>query len=198
LLVPIPRYVTQNCCVDQQHITNRSDPSFEPELMTDLEVVEDLITAWGQSHGGPSHIINFRTVPDEPDANLSDLKIGGASIWLESDPVHATASLYAALAQAIAATCESLANEDSLEPVAKRQRLESVVVTREKPATSNTGVARPQSWSTGQLPVRQASGPRPRGQRAFFGGQRGNWPKFVRGGSGRGGGRGGGWRGGRY
>jgi hypothetical protein len=172
LMVPIPRYVTQNCCVDKNHITNRSDPSFEPELMTDLEVVEDLITAWGQSHGGPSHIINFRTVTDEPDANLSDLKIGGSGIWLESDPVHATLELYAALAQAIAATCATLASEESLEPATKRQRLESVVVTREKPATSNTGVARPQSWSTGQLPVPQPSGLRPRGQRGYFGGQR--------------------------
>jgi hypothetical protein len=45
-------------------------------MMTDLEIVEDLITAWGQAHCGPTHIINFRTVTDEPDANLSDLKIG--------------------------------------------------------------------------------------------------------------------------
>jgi hypothetical protein len=126
--------------------------------MTDLEVVEDLITAWGQSHSGPSHIINFRTVTDEPDANLSNLKIGGASIWLESNPVHAAPGLYAALAHAIAATCVSLCNDDVLEPATKRQQLESVVVTLEKPAASNAVVARPPSLSMGQLPVREPSG----------------------------------------
>jgi hypothetical protein len=164
-------------------------------MMTDLKVVEDLITAWGQAHSGQTHIINFRTVTDEPDANLSDLKIGGISIWLESDPVHASPALYAALAQAIAATCASLSDDDAMEPATKRQRLESVVVMREKPATTNAVSSRPPSWSTGQLPERNTTGQRGRGQRGhYYKGQRGNWPTLVHGRAGRGGG----WRRGQF
>jgi hypothetical protein len=195
LLVPIPRYVMQNCCENSGHISNRKDPSFELEMMTDLEIVEDLITAWGQAHCSPTHIINFRTVTDEPDANLSNLKIGGISIWLESDPVHASPVLYTALAQAIAATCANLSDDNAMEPATKRQRLESVVVTPEKPATGNAVLSRAPSWSTGQLPERNMTGQRGRGQRGhYYRGQRGNWPTFVRGRAGRGSG----WRRGQF
>jgi hypothetical protein len=48
--MPLPRYVKKNCCDDTEHITNRSEPDFEQELNNDLEMVEDLLIGWAQSH----------------------------------------------------------------------------------------------------------------------------------------------------
>jgi hypothetical protein len=157
--MPLPRYVKRNCCDDTEHITNRSEPDFEQELNNDLEMVEDLLIGWAQSHQAGQTLIHFRALADEPAANISKLSIKGDSYWCEADPVHCVSAVYAALARAVVSAHDELSDIESVEPVKKRPRLESVVVVRE-PGANVTAAPAPklQGWSSGLLPSRPSHG----------------------------------------
>jgi hypothetical protein len=89
IMMPLPRYILKSCCVNPEHVSNLKDPNYCMELQQDLDTVEDLLTAWAQSLGNESTLIHFRSVADVPEADLSELRVNGATFWQEPDPVHA-------------------------------------------------------------------------------------------------------------
>jgi hypothetical protein len=88
VIMPLPRYVKNGCCIDPAHVTNLAEPDFENDFNTDIEMVEGLLIAWAQNHANGQTMIHFRATADDPAASLSKLKIGGVDFWLASDPVH--------------------------------------------------------------------------------------------------------------
>jgi hypothetical protein len=70
VIMPLPRYVKNGCCSDPAHVTNLSEPDFENELNSDLEMVEDLLIAWAQNHANSQTLIHFRSAADDPAASL--------------------------------------------------------------------------------------------------------------------------------
>jgi hypothetical protein len=187
--MPLPRYVKGGCCADPVHVTNLTEPDFENELNTDLEMVEDLLLAWAQNHANGQTLIHFRAAADDPAASLSKLKIGGADFWPDSGPVHCIPAVYTAIAKAVMTAQEELSDVESIEPTKKRPRLESVVVMKEPGALSKPAPApRPQRWSSGLLPSR----PPRSGSEANRGGKT-SWPPTRGGGHWRGPQRGGRW-----
>jgi hypothetical protein len=182
VLMPIPRYVAGRCCSDPEHVSNFKDPSFESDLNSDMEMVEDLLTGWLQSFCNNGAIIHFRTSADNPEVPLNELTVNGSAMWPSDDPVHCTEATYRALTMATVAAIEELSagnggGSDETEPAPKRSRLESVVVMRENAQSSKQAAApAPQSWSSGVLPSRPARG---RGGSNGRGGQSGAnaWPR---------------------
>jgi hypothetical protein len=65
----------------------------------ELDSVEDLLVGWGQSLTSRSDILNFRSVADDPEASLLELRIDGEELWQVLDPVHGTAALYSGMAK---------------------------------------------------------------------------------------------------
>jgi hypothetical protein len=160
ILMPLPRYIKNPCCAEPDHVTNITDTDYEPELNSDLEMVEDLLIAWGQQHPAGHALIHFRGIADDPAATLSQLTIKGTPFWDGSDPVHCTSATYEGLVAAIATAQEEFSDSESAEPAKKRPRLESVVVTRDeppKPVPPPGATSRPQGWSSGKLPARPAT-----------------------------------------
>jgi hypothetical protein len=160
--MPLPRYVTGRCCSDPEHVSNFNDPTFETDLNSDMEMVEDLLTGWLQSFCNSGTLIHFRTTADNPEAPLNELTVNGSAMWPADDPLHCTEAMYRALTMATVAAIEELTAGtvgDSDEPAPKRSRLESVVVVRENAQGSNKAPApAPQSWSSGVLPSQPACG----------------------------------------
>jgi hypothetical protein len=160
VLMPIPRYVTGRCCSDPEHVSNFNDPTFEADLNSDMEMVEDLLTGWLQSCCNSGAIIHLRTSADNPEVPLNELTVNGSAMWPADDPVHCTEATYRALTMATVAPIEELTagnvgDSDEPELAPKRSRLESGVVMRENAQGSKTAAApAPQSWSSGVLPSR--------------------------------------------
>jgi hypothetical protein len=165
ILVPIPRYVTGKCCNAAQHITNISDPEYIAEMDSTIELVEDLLTAWGQSVTDWSDIFHYRTVMDDPDDATASLTVQGETIWTTEDPVHASLVLYKALAADIL-NLIGVSEDASADvgagagPPAKRARLESVVVQRKVSVAPKVPTRSTASWSTGTLPPTRGRGGR--------------------------------------
>jgi hypothetical protein len=160
-IMPIPRYLTGKCCGADGHITNFAEQNFDADLQLDLEMVEDMLMAWLQSHKGSSALIHYRSIADTPEAPLKELCVEGEAMWQTGDPVHCTNVTYTVLTKAVMSAVEEPADTDSVseEPATKRRRLESVVVVREPPAIPNpTPVQKPQGWSSGVLPNRPTRG----------------------------------------
>jgi hypothetical protein len=105
----------------------------------------------------------------------------GGPLWQPGDPVHLVTRAYDALAAKVAEILVEVSDEADLEPTAKRQRLESVVVTVKGPAApapvQKAAPASRPGWSSGEL-IRPASergrGANRRGRlRPFNGGRAG-------------------------
>jgi hypothetical protein len=84
----------------------------------------------------------------------------GGPLWQPGDPVHLVTRAYEELAAKVAEVLLDVSEEADLELMAKRQRLESVVVTVKgptapAPAPKAAPAARP-GWSSGEI-VRLAS-----------------------------------------
>jgi hypothetical protein len=168
ILVPIPHCVTGKCCDSAQHITNIADPEYIAEMDATIEMLEDLLTAWGQSVMDRADIFHFRTVTDDPDDATVSLMVRGETIWSTDDPVHANPVLYKALAADILnligvsdAACADVGAGAG--PPAKRARLESVVVQRESSVAPKVPTRSTASWLTGTLPPTRGRGGRERG-----------------------------------
>jgi hypothetical protein len=76
-IMPVPRYLTGKCCENESHITNFHDLAFDADLQIDLEMVEDMLMAWLQSHKGSSALIHYRSIADKPEAPLKELCVDG-------------------------------------------------------------------------------------------------------------------------
>jgi hypothetical protein len=164
-LAPIPQYILSPCCADPEHITNFTDPDYVRDISGELEKVEELLDALAQSCLAPSLVLSFRAVAADPESLLPDLTVIGNPIWQDGDPVHAAASLYAALVAAIHSGVEELGAGVPAAP--KRPRLESIVVRSKNFAYSDpvSKPARPQGWSSGTLPEKaKERAPRGRGR----------------------------------
>jgi hypothetical protein len=146
-LAPIPRYILSPCCADSEHVTNFSDPDYVRDISGELEKVEELLDALAQSCLSPSLVLSCRAVADDPESPLPDLTVSGNPFWQDGDPVHAAASVYAALVAAIHSGVEELGAGVPAAP--KRPRLESIVVRSKNFAYSDpvSKPARPQGWS---------------------------------------------------
>jgi hypothetical protein len=129
--------------------------------------------------------MNFRSVADDPEQLLQDLRIEDDSMWAEEDPVHCRAKVYNAMASSLLSLLKSGGDDSDLEPAAKRQRLESVVVQRSGPATNAAPRRSTASWSTGSLPPSRGRSGKARGGpyrgRPFRGRQRGWFRPYGRG-----------------
>jgi hypothetical protein len=88
IIMPLPRYILKSCCTNPEHVTNLKDPRYDTDLQQDLDTVEDLLTAWTQSLGNESTLIHFRSVAEVPEADLSELRVDGASFWQGSDRIQ--------------------------------------------------------------------------------------------------------------
>jgi hypothetical protein len=181
-MLPIPRYVSEKCCSDPEHITNFGSATYLEEISDELEGIDDLVRGWAQSRScAAADTIDYRMVLDEPAADLGKQSLDGSHIWAD-DPVHAVQAVYTAVSLSVISSIDELGGDVS-EPQRKRPRLESVVV-RPKKRSDQLAKPKPQGWSSGVLPdpgVHARGGTRG-GQR---GSQRGGrpprgWPRFTR------------------
>jgi hypothetical protein len=144
-----------------------------------------LLTGWAQNITSRADILNFRSVTDDPEQLLQDLRYEDEPIWAEEDPVHCSPRVYNAITSSIVGMLSSLFTECDAEPAAKRQRLESVVVQRSGAATNAAPSQSTASWNTGSLPPTRGRGGRGRGVphrgRTFRGQQWGWYRPFFRG-----------------
>jgi hypothetical protein len=49
-LVPIPCYVSEKCCGNNEHIKNAIDADFVPDIDAAIELIEDLLEVIGKGH----------------------------------------------------------------------------------------------------------------------------------------------------
>jgi hypothetical protein len=147
-MLPIPRYVTEKCCADLEHITNYDSVTYLDDISDELDGAEDLVRAWAQNRpGAATATIDYRMVLDEPAADLGEQKIDGGHIWADGDPVHA---VYSAVSLSIISSIDEFGGDVS-EQQRKRPRLESVIV-RPKKRPEQQAKPKPQGWSSGMLP----------------------------------------------
>jgi hypothetical protein len=180
ILSPLPRYIIP-CCGDEAHITNRGEPNFKQDLMSQLaeakKSIKDLV--FGKK------LRKFRVV-DPIDLMYEEDGDGGETrkrgFW-KTDPVHPTAGGYQSLLEGIIKTYEeSCYNRDYAPGDTRGQR------------TPEQRRHRRQSWVTEDDTTAHrvyVEFPRGRGSgkpRAAYGGNRGP-PRGApgRGGRGRGG-----------
>jgi hypothetical protein len=184
-LVPVPWYIVAKCCPDREHIKNYTETDYSQDIESGLELAEDLLTGWSQNITSRADIINFRSVTDDPEQLLQDLRFEDEPIWAEEDPVHCSPRVYSAMAGSIADMLSNVFAESDAEPAAKRQRLESVVVQRSGAASNAAPSRSTASWSTGSLLPSRGRGGKARGLphrgRSFRGRQRGWYRPFFRG-----------------
>jgi hypothetical protein len=184
-LVPVARYISAKCCNDRDHVKNYTEADYANDIEAGLELAEDLLTGWAQNIASRADIINFRSVADDPEQLLQDLRFEDDPFWAEEDPVHCVAKVYSAMAGSLISLLNSGEDEGDGEPAAKRQRLESVVVQRSGSATNAAPRRSTASWSTGLLPPSRGRGGRARGGpyrgHPFGGRQRGWFRPYGRG-----------------
>jgi hypothetical protein len=184
-LLPLPRYVTEKCCLDPDHIINFGTDSYLGDISEELEVIGDLVRDWAHNkHNAAAAVVDYRTVLDDASADLDGQKIDGSALWAADDPVHGIPALYAAIGLCILANIDEMGGEVS-EPHQKRPRLESVVVRSAKKADTQPG-GRAQGWSSGVLPESKRGGGDRGGRGGLPGRGRGGrpyrgWPRFTRG-----------------
>jgi hypothetical protein len=156
-LSPLPRYVTEKCCLDPEHITNAGDSDFHTDIDGNMETIEDLLNGWAQSINVRSEVFSFRMVADNPSVDLYTLQVRGDPLWRTGDPVHGSANYYAEMATAVMESVRAAIMEDGSEPPVKRARLESTIVrrpTEDRPPKPHHSA----SWSTGTLPPTRGRG----------------------------------------
>jgi hypothetical protein len=158
IITLVPRYLLAKCCSDPDHLTNFTDRLYISEIEKEFDNVQDLLVGWGQGLSSRSDILNFRSVADDPEAGLLELRVDGEELWQALDPVHGTEALYSGMAKLLASIL--VADEDSnqdAELAHKRPCLESIVVQQLGGQAQKAPVKSTASWSTGVLP------PPPRG-----------------------------------
>jgi hypothetical protein len=146
LLTPIPRYISTRCCGDPGHHQNFVSRSLSREITTGLDIISEQLQGWGESKGIDFEILyTVGTVIGTDD--LKGAQYNNRPLWAPEDPVHRVAPAYDLLGAKIG---EFFQNEDGDEPLAKRPRLQSTVVTAKKPAVLLQAQPKP-GWSTGEL-----------------------------------------------
>jgi hypothetical protein len=178
---PVLRYVNAKCCEDQSHIDNFGTRGLQRDLMNGLENILELIQGWGEHCLENFEIIDTMETLVPSAEYWAEAPFNGGPLWQPGDPVHLVARANDELATKVAEVLLDVSDEADLEPVAKRQQLESVVVTVKgpvaaAPAPKAAPAARP-DWSSGEI-VRPASergrGVNHRGQaRPYSGGRSG-------------------------
>jgi len=180
LVTPIPRYVTNRCCREAEHITNWGTDEFRAELARASEAVE-----MAASVAGPPELI-YRifnpmdiwngTDSNTPEAATSD----GSPVWLDYDPVHLTSAAYLDIARSLI----GMEDDSELRRPTKRLRLESLVPAPPVMRGCGRGSVKPPLWVAGVANAPQAGG-RGWGRGRGMGGWRAS-PRFIRGRGGRG------------
>jgi hypothetical protein len=188
ILSPVLRYVNAKCCDDQTHIDNFGTRGLQRDLINGLENILELIQGWGEHYLENFEIIDTMETLVPSAEYWAEAPFNGGPLWQPGDPVHLVARAYDELATKVAEVLLDVSDEADLEPVAKRQRLESVVVTVKgpvvaAPAPKAAPAARP-GWSSGEI-VRPASergrGVNHRGRARPFNGGRSGYRGQARG-----------------
>jgi hypothetical protein len=177
-LVPIARYISAKCCNDRNHVKNYTEADYSNYIESGIELAEDLLTGWAKNITSRADIMNFRSVADDPEQLLQDLRFEDESMWAEEDPVHCQVKVYDALASSVLSLLKGSGDYSDLEPSAKPQCLESVVIQRSGSATNAAPRQSTASWSTGSLLPSRGRGGRARGgpyRGHPFGGQQRGW-----------------------
>jgi hypothetical protein len=152
VISPLPRYVTEPCCANKDHIQIINLPDYIAEIEQNVESIDDLLAGWAQNINSRSEILNFRAVADNLEAPLPGQTIQG-------DPVHATGPYYAEMAALVAESVRSIVMDDGgIPPPAKRIKLASIVVQRENERPQAGNPSHKASWSTGKLPPARGRG----------------------------------------
>jgi hypothetical protein len=119
VLLPLPRYVTEKCCPDPEHITNFGSDSYLGKISDELEVIGDLVRDWAHNkHSAAATVVDYRMVLDDASAELDRQKIDGNALWAADDPVHGIPALYSAIGLCILANIDEMGGEVS-EPLQK-------------------------------------------------------------------------------
>jgi hypothetical protein len=118
IVAPLPRYITAGCCNDEDHVSNRRNPSFKADLLEALElhkrVIKDfLYLAHLRNIKVVDPVVDLRGMPDE-------------EVW-GTDPVHPREEVYRQLAAgimviALTMTIRKPADQQRELPDAKRPR----------------------------------------------------------------------------
>jgi hypothetical protein len=160
ILSPVLRYVSSKCCEDESHIDNFGTRGLQRDLINGLENVLELIQGWGEHYLKHFEIIDTMETLVPSAEYWVEAPFNGGPLWQPGDLVHLVAQAYEELATKVAEVLLDVSDEADLEPMAKRQRLESAVVTVKGPAAPAPApkaapAARP-GWSSGEI-VRPAS-----------------------------------------
>jgi hypothetical protein len=124
---PMARYVTDSCCDDPDHITNRKDADFEKKMKKDLFQANNIMREYFRSNGHQ----HCRII----DPAMDILKKSKEEIWGD-DPTIPKPEIYDSLVAAIPMAVARIevakrAGEGGAEPMAKRPRQEGEGQTRQ-------------------------------------------------------------------
>jgi hypothetical protein len=160
IISPVLRYVSAKCCEDQSHIDNFGTRGLQRDLINGLENILELIQGWGEHYPEHFEIIDTNETLVPSAEYWAEAPFNGEPLWQPGNPVHLLARAYDELATKVAEVLLDVSDEADLEPMAKRQRLESVVVTVKGPAApalvpKAAPAVRP-GWSSGEI-VKPAS-----------------------------------------
>jgi hypothetical protein len=147
LVAPTPRYITQRCCTNADHLENYKTDSYEHDIQEAIESQIQLLDVWATEHELKYVILD----PISTDGlSVSALRertaSNGTLLWSGQDGVHLSPGGYFDLAKAILAVAESMMSADIEETGsvtssgssnAKRSRLDSVIT---RPPVRNTSV----------------------------------------------------------
>jgi hypothetical protein len=162
-VLPLPRYVVEGCCKNEDHCANRLHADYEEVLRSASTTVEAAITREMAATN-----ISF-TIWDPTSTFAGDTLRGlrsgnGASIWRGDDPMHLTDAAYADQGGAMAAMAGGSGQTDEM---TTRKRLASIIYEDIRPATRGG-----RGGQAPGLPARQQ--PPPRGRERGWSGRRFN------------------------
>jgi hypothetical protein len=185
LVAPTPRYISQRCCTNADHLENFKSESYEVDIQDAVDNHIQLLDVWATEHELKYVILDPISTDGLSVSTLRERTASnGAPLWSDNDRVHLSSSGYSDLAKAILTVSERMTAEDNMEETrsmsssgsnnAKQSRLDSVV-TR-PPTTTNAVHRQPKlaNWLHGR-------GETTRGTRGGGGNRRWNRGYFRRG-----------------
>jgi hypothetical protein len=134
IVSPVLRYVSSKCCEADSHVENFGTRGLQRDVNNGLENIMELLQGWGEHSFEHFELIDSMETLVPSAEYWMEAPFNGGPLWQPGDPVHLVSRAYDELAAKVAEILVDVSDEADLEPTAKRQRLESVVVTVKGPA----------------------------------------------------------------
>jgi hypothetical protein len=93
-VLPIPRYVTQQCCADPDHIINREEADYQHVVAAAGRVVRAVLEGESEKRQWNAVIFDPMTSFCESDILSETVSSAGIGIWSVLDGVHLTNTAY--------------------------------------------------------------------------------------------------------